>query len=324
MRLLVSVIVPVFNAERHLIRCLESITSQTYQDLEVLVIDDGSSDGSRNLIAEHAGQDARIRPIYQANAGVSSARNVGLAAATGDLVSFVDADDWLEANTYALLVEKIERIGADVVTFGYIVDSAQGSQPKPVPERFRTDSGSDAGLGLLLKTQNRFACTRIFRRKVIQGIRFREDIHWGEDTIFAVEALKLARKAAVVETPLYHYVQSEGSATRSVFNPKRITGIRMTEVLEELVRKDHPQLASAVVRTRVNILGILLQDVYAAQGPHPREMARFLKQYARHGWRRAIQDSGVPFVTKLKASVMAVSPKLFVAAHRLRLVVRGG
>ena len=324
MRPIVSVIVPVFNAGEHLNRCLGSLVTQTYPELDIIVVDDGSTDGSRDLIAEYAGREPRIRPVYQDNAGVSSARNAGLTAAKGDLVSFVDADDWLDADAYALVIEEANRVSADVVTFGYYVDSALGYHPKPVPDRYLTDGESDSGLGLLLETPNRFACTRVFSREVVEEIRFREDIHWGEDTIFVAEAMRRATRPAVVPSPLYHYVQSEGSATRSAFNPKRLTGIRMTEILEELVREGHPQLVPTVFRTRVNILGVLLQDVYSAKESLPPGTARSLKQYARRGLPRVVRDAAIPVPTKLKALVMAASPRAFVAAHRLGTVVRGG
>lgn len=320
----VSVVVPVFNAGEHLKRCLESITSQTYPELEIIVVDDGSTDGSRDLVAAYADQDQRIGPIYQANAGVSAARNAGLAAATGDYVSFVDADDWLEVDAYTLLMASAEKHSADVVTFGYFVDSARGTKVNPIPDRFLLDHDADTGLPLLLETPNRFVWTRVFSRQVIGDTRFREDIHWGEDTIFVVEAMRCATRTAAIVNPLYHYVQSEESATRSTFNPKRLTGIQMTEILEELVGEAHPQLVSTVVRTRVNILGVLFQDVYAAKESLPQGTARELKRYARQGLGRVLREADIPLPTKLKASVMAASPRAFVAAHRLGMVVRGG
>ena len=154
-------------------------------------------------------------------------------------------------------------------------------------------------------------------------IRFREDIHWGEDTIFVVEVMRRATRTAVVEEPLYHYVQSEGSATRSTFNPKRLTGIQMTEVLEDLVREDHPQFVPTVLRTRVNILGVLFQDVYSAKGSLPPGTTQGLKRHACQGLGRVLRDTDTPLRTKLKATVMAVSPRVFVALHRLGVMARG-
>ena len=117
---LISVIVPVYNAERYLADCLESLIRQTHRELEILVIDDGSTDGSAALCERFAGQDGRIRLLRKENSGVSSARNLGLDEAQGEYVAFVDADDWILPEMLETQLIQLTREGGDMILGGYL------------------------------------------------------------------------------------------------------------------------------------------------------------------------------------------------------------
>ena len=118
-RPLLSVIVPVYNAENDLRRCLDSLLHQTYAPLEIVLIDDGSTDSSAAICAEYARVHAQIRFFHKENGGVSSARNLGLAKAEGALIGFCDADDWVDADYYERMARRLEESGAEMVFFGY-------------------------------------------------------------------------------------------------------------------------------------------------------------------------------------------------------------
>ena len=115
---MISIIVPVYNVESYLRKCLDSILAQTYRDLEILVVDDGSTDGSGAICDEYAGKDDRIKVFHTENKGLSCARNLGLDSANGDWIGFVDSDDWIELDMYEVLLRKAEKTGADVVECG--------------------------------------------------------------------------------------------------------------------------------------------------------------------------------------------------------------
>ena len=110
----ISVIVPVYKVEPYLRKCLDSIAGQTYQNLEIILVDDGSPDSCGSICDEYAVQDKRVRVIHKENGGVSSARNAGLAAATGDWIGWVDSDDWIEPDLYSYMLEKVREYGADI------------------------------------------------------------------------------------------------------------------------------------------------------------------------------------------------------------------
>lgn len=115
----ISVIIPVYNSEKFLDACIDSIVKQTYQNFEIILVDDGSTDDSPSLCDQYAAQDKRIKVIHQDNQGVSAARNNGLDLATGDLVSFIDSDDTLDEDMYELLVKLFEENSADITHCGY-------------------------------------------------------------------------------------------------------------------------------------------------------------------------------------------------------------
>jgi len=314
----VSVVVPVYNAEAHLTKCLESLSEQTHQDLEIILVNDGSTDRSLQLMEKLAEIDERIRVVTQQNAGVSRARNVGLDAATGDYVSFVDADDWLEPEAYADVVTAFANEDTDFVSFQYFVDRALGSRPHSIPERFHGPLDSVQGLEAVLETTNRFVWTRVFRRELIGATRFREDLHWGEDTVFVIDVARRATASFFIPTPYYHYVQSRDSATRSKVNPKRLTGIEMTHVMEDIVEEAAPHLVPRVVALRANIFATLVQDAFAQRRSDWTPQMADLVRTAKRESRMIAVSRGIRPTTRFKAATLALSPRLFVGLHELR------
>ena len=117
---LISVIVPIYNTEKYLKKCLDSIINQTYKNLQIILIDDGSGDNSGEICDEYATKDSRIQVIHKQNAGVTAARNDGLDMATGDYIGFVDSDDWIEPNMYEEMMANLIKTGADFVHTGFI------------------------------------------------------------------------------------------------------------------------------------------------------------------------------------------------------------
>lgn len=317
---LVSIIVPVYNAAEHLERCIGSLITQSYADLEIITVNDGSTDDSAEIVASFARRDPRVLSFDQQNSGVSSARNAGLDAATGTHVCFVDADDWMEPEAIELMMGTLQSRGLDFVTCSHHVDSPSASRMVPTPERFQRDLDTFGGVESALAT--RFVFGKIFARELIGATRFRADLHWGEDTVFVIEVALRAARSRVLPDPFYHYVQSEGSATRSAINPKRLTGIRMTEVLEELVAESHPSLIDRILQTRVNIIAIMAEDALAASPAERANHLTMLKNRMRIDVGRTVRSRGVPMFTKVKAIVLAINPRIFTSARHVRNLIR--
>jgi len=218
---MVTIIVPVYNISEYLPACVESLRKQTYEDIEIILVDDGSTDGSGALCDEYAAQDARIRVVHKENGGLSSARNAGLDVATGQWVLFVDGDDYLvcDAAERLLNVVKLHQ-DADFLHFLYqeTDGSWQPGEQKPeitvqtnVPDLFQYlyDMGGVAAS----------ACTKLFRKELLDSLRFKEGIRH-EDEELMTRLLPMCRKVVYTNLLLYGYVMRQGSIIHSQFSPK--------------------------------------------------------------------------------------------------------
>lgn len=219
----VSIIVPVYNAEKYLQECVDSILTQTLSDLELILVDDGSTDSSPALCDQYAAQDARVKVIHKSNGRAASARNAGLRAATGEYVAFVDSDDWISPDMY----EKMLQTGADVTLCDYV--RVQGEKEFPFTQ-------PNVAAGFYDKTQIRKKiyphlvmdgieypitisnCVMLIKRDIItrNQLFYREDILISEDAPFGSEVLYCADSFAYLKGErFYHYRMTEGSASKT-------------------------------------------------------------------------------------------------------------
>lgn len=217
MEQLVSIIVPVYNAGEYLAPCTESLTAQTYRDLEIILVDDGSTDGSGALCDEFARRDSRIRVIHQKNAGVSAARNAGLAVASGAYLTFVDADDGLVPHGLETALRYLRENDADVVTYGWNRHFVEEGRIEPCEESFFCTRDIPEVLSGVLT--NYSACgggypwSKLWR---VRGAipRFNPDLYYFEDLEWVVRMLLCAESIVVCPECLYDYRIHSGSVSR--------------------------------------------------------------------------------------------------------------
>lgn len=215
---LISVIVPVYHAERYLDRCIRSILNQTESSIELWLIDDGSPDRCGDICDAFARKDARVHVVHKKNAGVSAARNDGIKRASGKYIAFVDADDYIEPNMLSSLVSLAERARADITICGYYIE--QGHMQKTA--KLCCDDGdynkTDAEQ-LLFKffgkdyTGLASMCNKLYLRSFLnrQNIQVDESLQRAEDFWFNFEAIERSTHVSVISMPLYHYTQNEES-----------------------------------------------------------------------------------------------------------------
>ncbi len=214
---LISIIIPVYNAAKYLERSLDSVSLQTYRNLEIIAVDDGSKDESLNILETYAAQDPRYRIIRKENGGSSSARNAGLKAATGDYVGFMDADDYIESDMYENLLEAFEEdADADVTQILSCEEDEEGRIIKAFGEGFDTSegfSGKEFFRTLLLHTGDSSFCTKLFRRDFFKGFSFSEG-RLNEDFELLVKMSEKMRSLHVCRKPGYHIILRVQSNTR--------------------------------------------------------------------------------------------------------------
>lgn len=217
---LISVIIPVYNAEKYIKGAISSIAEQTYKNLEIICVNDGSTDHSADIINRMAASDKRIKIVNQENSGPAKARNAGLDVATGKYISFVDADDFTDREMYSTLVNTAESENADIVVFGgspYPEDNAPQWIKDKLSPREIIYEGEHAGTEAIFKEKSStpFLWIHFVKREILENpekIRLREDIDLGEDQIFQFAYFPRAKKIVYTDKKFYFYRwNNEGS-----------------------------------------------------------------------------------------------------------------
>ncbi len=217
----ISIIVPVYNVEKYLSECIDSLINQTYKNIEIILVDDGSTDKSGKICDEYAKKDSRIIVIHKKNGGVSNARNKGIKIASGDYITFVDSDDWLKTSTFENLVIQIKKQQPDIIKFSYIKKCGEFEKEY----KFTTEVNK-----LILKKQyedliykNIFptydlsnSCNCLFKTSVIKNIKFMNKTKFGEDFMFMIDALLVSNSILFINDSYYYYRVNMQSATNTI------------------------------------------------------------------------------------------------------------
>ena len=302
----ISIIVPVYKAENVLAKCVDSVLAQTFADWELLLIDDGSPDGSGALCDDYAGQDDRVRVFHKPNGGVSSARNLGMEEARGDLILFIDADDWIEPHTCETLLRALEGAGADSagcahwnIQPGGEKWAESGALPAGVYDAGAIRKGIvDRLLGQRLgkpgEVLNGFIWRFLFSRAIIIDHDIRFSGAYLEDELFLMEYFCLAQKLAMVDEPLYYYLQNPASVTRNYLPDYMDTFRRFLAAKEAVVERyglegDDPQWRQSTCWAG---LLIAIGNEFAPGNPAPLgEKRRRVEGFTREpGMAEAIRD----------------------------------
>lgn len=219
----ISIIVPAYNIADYLPRCLDSILNQTYKNLEVIVISDGSTDGTNEIINEYATKDNRVVALIKSNSGVSDTRNRGLKIATGDYIGFVDGDDYIEPEMYEKLLSNALECDADISHCGY-----QMVFPSRVDYYFNTGKKviQDNQKGVRDIIVGDYVepgiWNKIYKKEVLKDLLMRSDIRINEDLLYNVYAFDRAKKSVYEDIPFYHYILRKNSAATSKLNDHKV------------------------------------------------------------------------------------------------------
>lgn len=277
----VSVIVPVYNVEAYLPRCMESLLSQSYQALEIILIDDGSTDSSGTLCDGYGAKDSRVRVIHKKNGGAASAKNAGLRVATGEYLSFVDSDDYLEPGAYAFLVEQLEAHGADVVQSGY-----RDVFPDRCEERIASaEICKYENTEYLRRFTQDWTCAllwdKLYRRSVFEGIFFEEG-HIIDDEFFTYQGIMKAQLVVFVPGIVYNYRQRRSGVMLSPASGQRIVMDRLTYLPQRRKRviSKYPELRRDFDVNYLDMMLLLALSPFATKESLLRQKALF-KDYRK-------------------------------------------
>lgn len=233
---LVSIIVPIYNVEKYIVKGIESLCNQDYENIEIILVDDGSPDRSPELIDDLAEKDNRIKVIHKINDGVSSARNVGISQSKGDYIMFVDGDDWVDSSYVSFFVNMIDTSNLEIgMNYNYYYDSGRTS----------TDSDDIATIDKNKAAESIFngdifvaVWNKIYSKEFLKKnqIRFNEEIWFGEGMLFNIECLKYTNEIAVCRKSLYHQTPNQESAMRAFNLNSFLCGIKSMELQKEIIK----------------------------------------------------------------------------------------
>lgn len=217
MNVAISIIVPVYNVEKYIERCIESIIGQDFQNWELLLVNDGSTDSSGDLCNIYAAKDKRIKVYHKINGGVSSARNYALDVCSGDYITFLDSDDYLSSNTLSELYSIVKDLKADILDFPYLHFAGNKKLEKLVSsDSTYVYDTMDAISNYWFEIPRFESCARLYKKELIGSIRFDPNLKVGEDTAFFVNYLLRVKRYATTNRGLYMYRFREDSVMNSL------------------------------------------------------------------------------------------------------------
>lgn len=254
---MISIIIPIFNSENFLSDCIESLIHQSYKNIEIILIDDGSTDSSPFICDNFARIDSRIKVIHKSNGGQSSARNAGLQIATGSYVAFVDSDDWVDPDFCHILKDIIGDTDLAICAHRLVTKR----ETKPIQEdcadkiiKIDEDELWQEVFGRL----NNAVWNKLYRRELLDGIRFPLQMYHGEDLLFNLEYITKCKVAVISNQPLYNYYKHTGSVTSVKFSPQKLFEITSKDAASKFIQLYRPSMLNIAMsycfRARLNVL----------------------------------------------------------------------
>lgn len=240
---LISIIVPIYNQILYLDRCMKTILNQTYDNLEIILVDDGSTDGSSELCDQYCQKYGNIKVIHKTNGGISSARNAGIAEANGDYIGFVDSDDWISYDFYQSLYCLIKKYKADIASCSFQICNKFDYEDKqvylsPVIDVFTGDDIKKHYLESAImsgrKSNDISCCTKLYKSKFIKKLQFAENMTY-EDVVFNAQLVQYVRVYVFDHQPRYFYFENKYSITRKpTLSDQAFDLIKGAEIIEYL------------------------------------------------------------------------------------------
>lgn len=311
---LISVIIPIYNTGKYLSPCLDSILNQTYKNLQVILVDDGSTDGSPAVCDEYAERDNRITVIHKQNEGVSKARNTGLDIATGDYYHFPDSDDYLELDTYEYLLALIKEHSCDMINYEYYVTYSTKENKHLLDDtHYGIFDRESAHKGVM--SGEPFAWNKFYTKKAVQGITFRESILRGEDSLFVHECIEQIDSMWFDKRSLYHYVQSEDSACRGNFRTSQLTFMYLYDEYK-LLYSQYPDLWKLFQSRFFHTPITMYYDMYSDEKDFSKEMKQLHKE-CKSRYKEIKKNVSFARKEKIKFGFFMHFPNLFCKIHKL-------
>lgn len=323
---LVSIIVPVYNSEEFISRCLSSIQRQTYDNLEVIIIDDGSTDRSYTVCKQFKKMDSRFKLVRKPNGGVASARNLGLKQVSGDYVGFVDSDDHVDPRMYQLMMEAALSSHADIVECGFSFDDADTDVITKYPLKNSITKGNFNCCREYLISENtrNYNCNKIYRRGLLVNITYSNHAY-SEDFLFNCKTFLRCNIKATIAECLYYYVQHKNSACGKPITSQRFDGFLAAEEAIALFNGENPALTPFVAMYLLNFALSLYKSIEENETENKKQLQKKIVEYYNLYYplyRRINHNMQPNLKDRLVFLSFRVNPRLFYHIHRIKKSIR--
>ena len=321
----ISIVVPIYNVEQYLHQCINSILNQSFNNFELLLINDGSTDNSGKICDEYAKKDLRIKVIHQKNSGVSVARNKGIDMATGEYIGFVDPDDYIDSRMYEILVNKIEEMKADIAICSFsfvkndeVISHDNGNECKV----FNKEKSIEYYFKEKLPFDYSFLCNKLFRRGLFDTIRLNAFLSVQEDSEVLIRILNCCSSIIYVSEALYFYYIRVDSLTHSRLTLKQLSVVDSLYEIYDYVQKNLPQFSNyALNKYLLYYFNQVIEMV--KEGKTFNEQYFVFRKKLYKNYFSIIFNPSVAFKYKIHSTVYILVPSIYRSYLKNRLRLKG-
>lgn len=321
----ISVIVPVYNGESFIRRCLDSLLAQTFNNIEILIINDGSTDSSKQIAEEYCGKYSNIVLINKENAGLPQARKTGVENATGEYIGFVDVDDWVEPDMFSHLYNACTESNADIGCCGFLWDYESKVLPSnPEDITNQTMSGSEALKRLhTRKSIFQYAWNKLYKQEVFENITFPTGNFIGEDYTIITQAFCNAGTVVWIPELLYHYIQSENSMSRGGYSENYVTAynnyIRLCHQLTEKFPSQKEYFENYILTEIASFIVAMGKN-----NNYNYDMVSDAVSYARNHRKQYVKADYIDRKFKISINAICINYKILIYGYRLVARIQKG
>lgn len=317
---MISVIIPVYNTEKYVSRCIDSVIQQTYSDWELILIDDGSTDTSGSVCDTYSRQDSRIRTLHNQNQGPAASRKAGVDAAAGDLIMFADSDDWLDEKMLQVMYQQYQESGAGMVCCVYqdVDDDGKVSHPQLFEKPYIDCMNAHDCMYHMHHTRylTGSPCTKLFRRNLFDEVDFCSNVTIGEDYSMIVQLAEKAGQVRIISRELYFRYVRKGSISHGGYTERHRQAFDNYMRIRQDLLKKYPELSSDIITFHTEyemavITAMCRNDCY------DREVIRKLKTDLRENMRNTLKHPVVPLYMKGCALLIAYASPVFIFLFRI-------
>ena len=322
----ISIIVPIYNVEKYLDKCIKSIQIQTFSDIEIILVDDGSTDKSGSICDSYAAVDKRIHVIHKENSGVSAARNTGIRSARGKYIGFIDGDDYIAPDMYETLRDMLVRENAEIAVCGMrecfsSTIQKSGFSVDKISSYCVLDSYE--AIRLTLEGLPVLVSTKLYKSELFSDFMFPVGKAAAEDAYVTIHLLGRVNKVAVTEAEKYYYVRREGSVTMQAYDSKILSTIELWKEIYDFVREKYPELLLQAEHMYLWSYFYVLDRMIVAEKVDEKVKKEIIREI-RASFKRILRNPYFGKMRKLETICLVLSENLYRLCTRIYLKKRTG